>query len=204
MASWTLPIQQAYTPQSPELHWLRRHTHYVLDSARVALTGAVTLSFGIAVNLVLLAVALGATAWFLAWTYLASGTIELPKSEFSSLDDKGSGIGLDVGGHWWVLQHVHWVLLAGRRLPGRARLGPLPHGSASRTQDPAVWVHVVGHRRNLAIAALRSAASRGHHLVRLRRFQWLDVCEADLFTRDRASGALRDRDQSPRSVGRLR
>ncbi|MET1058957.1 MAG: hypothetical protein ABWX84_05140 [Nocardioides sp.] len=98
---WTLATRGAFTPQSPELQWLRRHTHYVLDSVRVAIQGALTLAFGIAVNLVLLAIAIGTTAWFLAWLYLASGSITLPTPDH--------GIEFDAGGDWPMLQWV-WVV----------------------------------------------------------------------------------------------
>ncbi len=142
--TWSLPAQSAFTPQSPELQWLRRHTHYVLDSMRVAFQGALSLAFGIAVNLVLLAVAIGATAWFLGWLYLASGTVTLPSAEFADLSDQGSSIQLDVGGDWWWLQHLWWWPVAGLGLflLERAwdRVRTIPHSWRERLRQVSTWL----------------------------------------------------------------
>ncbi len=66
----TLP---PFSESSPELQWLRRHSRYVLDSGRVAVDAALSLAFGVAVNLVLLFAVLGGTSWLLSWFFLASG-----------------------------------------------------------------------------------------------------------------------------------
>jgi hypothetical protein len=145
---WTLPTNRAFTQQSPELQWLRRHTHYVLDSVRVAIQGAFTLAFGIAVNLVLLAVALGATAWLLAWVYLASGTLTLPTYHVDKVTDTTSRIHVDAGGDWWLLQHVWWVPLAGvfLFLLERAwdRFHTVPHGARIRLRAWSTWLVLSG------------------------------------------------------------
>ena len=60
----------AFSPSSPELHWLRRNSRYLLDSTQSALQGLMSLLFGIAVNLVLVTAVVGAAAWLLGW-YLA-------------------------------------------------------------------------------------------------------------------------------------
>jgi hypothetical protein len=134
---WTSRIESTFTPASPELQWLRRHTHYVLDSVRVAIQAALTLAFGIAVNLVLLAVAIGATAWFLAWLYLASGTIVLP-------DPQASSIQFNPGGDWWVLQRVWWLPLAGVGLflvqLAWDRFHAVPHTWRTRLADASTWL----------------------------------------------------------------
>ncbi len=65
----------AFSPSSPELHWLRRNSRYLLDSAQSALQGLQSLLFGIAVNLVLVTAVLGTAAWFLGWYVLASGAL---------------------------------------------------------------------------------------------------------------------------------
>ncbi|CAI9400634.1 patatin-like phospholipase family protein [Nocardioides sp. T2.26MG-1] len=62
-----------YAPESPEHARLRQNTRYLFDSAPVALHATLSLLFGIAVNVILLAAILGATAWLLAWFLLASG-----------------------------------------------------------------------------------------------------------------------------------
>jgi hypothetical protein len=64
-----------FAPGSPELHWLRRHTRYVLDSARAATQAVLSLAYGIAVNLVLLTAAIGGTAWLLAALYGEAGRL---------------------------------------------------------------------------------------------------------------------------------
>lgn len=121
---WTLPVSTTFTQQSPEMQWLRRHTHYVLDSVRVAMQGVFTLAFGIAVNLVLLAVAIGATAWFLGWLYLASGTVTLPQdSNITNVNDPVSSIHVDVGGDWSLLQRTWWIPLIGLALFLAERFG---------------------------------------------------------------------------------
>ena len=51
-------------------------THAVrLNGVRVAIQGGLSLGFGLAVNLILVTVVLGGTAWLLAWLYLASGRL---------------------------------------------------------------------------------------------------------------------------------
>jgi hypothetical protein len=70
------PDDRAFSLDSPETQWLRRHTRYVLDSVGVAAQAALSLLFGIAVNLLLIAIALGGLAWLLGWFFLASGRLE--------------------------------------------------------------------------------------------------------------------------------
>jgi hypothetical protein len=65
----------AFAPTSPELSWLRRHTRYILDSAGTLVEAVLSLAFGIAVNVVLVAVGIGAVGWLLGWLFLASGRL---------------------------------------------------------------------------------------------------------------------------------
>ncbi len=66
----------AFALDSPELAWVRRHTRYLVDSLKVAAQGALSLAFGIGVNLLLVTAALGGAAWMLAWLLLASGRLQ--------------------------------------------------------------------------------------------------------------------------------
>lgn len=74
---WALKPEDmpAFSFGSPEVHWLRRHTKYLLDSIGTFTHAALSLAFGIAVNVLLVAVALGSMAWLLGWLFLASGRL---------------------------------------------------------------------------------------------------------------------------------
>lgn len=72
---WAELNPHAFAQESPELQWLRRNSRYLLDSGSSALQGLLSLLFGVAVNLVLLVAALGATAWLLGWYLVASGAL---------------------------------------------------------------------------------------------------------------------------------
>ena len=63
----------AFADSSPEEAWLRRNTRYLLESARVAALGGMSLLYGILVNLFLVAGVLVFAAWWLGWFYSASG-----------------------------------------------------------------------------------------------------------------------------------
>ena len=65
----------AFAASSPELHWLRRHTRYVLDSVGTLTEAVLSLAWGIAVNVLLLAVGIGALGWLLGWLFLSSGRL---------------------------------------------------------------------------------------------------------------------------------
>jgi hypothetical protein len=101
-----------YGLPSPETGWVRRHTRYVLGSVKVALQAVLSLAFGIAVNLLLLAALLGGLAWVLGWLFVASG--RLPHGSFgqdwSPVEDvwwlPAAGVGLFVARkvveRWWI------------------------------------------------------------------------------------------------------
>jgi hypothetical protein len=63
----------AFAPNSPEQRWLRRNSRALLDSTNVALLAVLSLLYGIAINIVLIAAALAASAAYLAWYLVASG-----------------------------------------------------------------------------------------------------------------------------------
>ena len=73
---WPSLNPEPFASDSPETQWVRRHTRYVMNSVRVAVSGGLSLAFGIAVNVMLIAAVLGGTAWILGWLMLASGRLD--------------------------------------------------------------------------------------------------------------------------------
>lgn len=63
----------AFADSSPEEAWLRRNTRFLLESARVAALGGMSLLYGIAVNLFLVTGVMVFAAWWLGWFFAASG-----------------------------------------------------------------------------------------------------------------------------------
>ena len=63
----------AFADSSPEEAWLRRNTRFLLESARVAALGGMSLLYGIAVNLFLVTGVMVFVAWWLGWFFAASG-----------------------------------------------------------------------------------------------------------------------------------
>jgi len=96
------PSKPPFALSSPEMGWVRQHTHYVLNGIRIAVQGGLSLMFGIAVNLLLIAALLGGTAWLLSWLLLASGLLK---------PWEGTTLASDLGGDWWWLGWV-WVVPA--------------------------------------------------------------------------------------------
>jgi len=108
--------QPAFGLGSPETRWVRRHTRYVLNSLGVATDAVLSLLFGIAVNLLLVATALWGSAVVLAWLYLASGRLHAwPSLTGVSNQDRteliAAGMGGEVSGPWECLNWV-WVVPA--------------------------------------------------------------------------------------------
>jgi hypothetical protein len=101
----------AYSSGSPETRWLRRHTKYLLDSVASFTHAALSLAFGIAVNLLLVAVAIGGAAWLLGWLFLASGRLQPWRD-----DQPLNGIGGVWPTHWawetsmWTAASFVWVV----------------------------------------------------------------------------------------------
>jgi excisionase family DNA binding protein len=109
--SWDLkpPGMQPFALGSPEIQWLRRHTRYVLDSLGALTQGALSLAFGIAVNLLLVVVAIGSAAWLLAWLFLASGRMHVWDGQ-----NPDAGIGGAWATQWaWVPAAVYAVPILG-------------------------------------------------------------------------------------------
>lgn len=103
--TWADPDPPVFSPNSPELRWLRRNSRYLFNSARVATLGVLSLCFGIAVNLVLLAAILGGAAWWLGWMLPTSGGI----SGWENADASGGSY----TGDWTWVGNVWWLPLSG-------------------------------------------------------------------------------------------
>ena len=56
---WSAPEPPPFAPTSPEFRWLRRHTRFLFDSARLATLAGLSILCGIAVNLFWCALVLG-------------------------------------------------------------------------------------------------------------------------------------------------
>jgi hypothetical protein len=102
-APWPTLKTLPFAPESPEHARLRQNTRYLFDSAPVAVHAGLSLLFGIAVNLVMVAAVLGATAWLLAWALLASGGL----TGWGRYDSTGAAYGAQ--GAWWF---VPWIAVA--------------------------------------------------------------------------------------------
>lgn len=89
-----------YAPGTAEEAWLRRHTRYLFDSPAAGVFAALSLLYGLAVNLLFITAILGGTAWLASWFFLASGALRNW--------DKSESVALEFGEGWgWV----HWVWL---------------------------------------------------------------------------------------------
>lgn len=155
---WTLLGQEPppFGPTSPETQWLRRHTRYVLDTVRVAVQGALSLGFGIAVNLLLVTVAIGGLAWVIAWTMLASGRA-VPWSSrpdgasrewwWTRIERAGSGDWVWLDQLWWVPALGVGVFLLERLLD---RYWTLPRRARQWFHTISSWLVLGG----LALAAV--------------------------------------------------
>ena len=87
-----------------------------MDSSLAATQGALSLLFGVAVNLILITIALGALAWGAAWVFLASGRLRSDVLTTSShpryAGDPMAGVpvGGDFSSEWVPLSYV-WAFL---------------------------------------------------------------------------------------------
>ncbi len=132
---------------TPEMSWVRRHTRYVMDSLRAAAEGALSLAFGIGVNLLLVAAAIGTTAWVLAWLLLASGRIQpWPPGDHQQLGAPRElpGIGGAFAPGWEPVAHVWWLPAAGLAcfglLKAWERLLPVPPKAADYLSQGSTWL----------------------------------------------------------------
>lgn len=105
-------VPPAFAPGTPEVQWLRRSSRYLLDSAGALVQAVLSLAYGIAVNLLLIIVAIGSAAWLLAWLFLASGRLHLWQISDETPVDKElreALIAKGIGGSWGTWWPVGWV-----------------------------------------------------------------------------------------------
>ena len=98
-----------FSQSSPEQHWLRRHTRYLLKSTDVVVQGVLSVLFGMAVNLVLLAASVLAIAWLLGWYLNASGAL----TGWDTADAQPLGF----SGRPWSLVGYVWLVPVAAVLP---------------------------------------------------------------------------------------
>ena len=67
--------QSPYAPGSPELARLRRQTRYLLQGSRAKFRAALSLLYGVSVNLLLIGITLRAVAWVLGWFLADQGVL---------------------------------------------------------------------------------------------------------------------------------
>ena len=110
--------QEPFLDNGPEVQWLRRKSQYLMDSSVAASQGALSLLFGVAVNLILITIALGALAWGAAWVFLTSGRLRADVITTSShpryAGDPTAGVPLggDFSSGWVPLSYVWMIPLA--------------------------------------------------------------------------------------------
>ncbi|WP_328524387.1 hypothetical protein [Kribbella sp. NBC_00359] len=89
-----------FSPGSPELARLRRQTRYLLSGGRAMFRAALSVLFGLVVNLLLIGIMLRAIAWVLGW-FLADQQVILPGYSEIRVDwrpnDSWFFVGLSVG-----------------------------------------------------------------------------------------------------------
>ncbi len=136
---WAAPEPPPFSPASPEFRWLRRHTRFLFDSARLATLAGLTIVCGIAVNLFWLALVLGGLAAWLGWLFNASGAVR----DWTAND----AVAGDFGPGWEWLSWSWLVLVAGlalfvaERVVNRIRFKPLGVREGIRTLSViTVWV----------------------------------------------------------------
>ena len=203
-----------YAPDSPETQWLRRHTKYVLDSVSTLVHAVLSLTFGIAVNLLLVTVLIGSVAWLLAWLFLASGRLHPWDSHNFT-----AGMGAPWAHDWTWAPHV-WVIPAAgvalfvleKRLDRVVNLRP-KWRQALRAPIPSL-VNVGALLTALVLAvpwiieslSEYTATSSSVYAGFLHQIGFLptDVCNAVLATKKSACGVHAAADvsgQSPLTVG---
>lgn len=88
-----------YSPDSPELARLRRQTRYLLSGGRAMFRAALSVLFGLVVNLLLIGIVLRSIAWALGW-FLADQQVILRRDQDILVDwkpnDSWSFVGLSV------------------------------------------------------------------------------------------------------------
>lgn len=84
-----------FSPGSPELSRLRRQTRYLLQGGSAMFRAALSVIFGLVVNLLLIGIVLRAIAWVLGW-FLADQQVIMPG--FSEIH-----VDLRPNGSWWFV-----------------------------------------------------------------------------------------------------
>ncbi|NIK55957.1 hypothetical protein [Kribbella shirazensis] len=85
-----------FSPGSPELARLRRQTRYLLSGGRAMFRAALSVLFGLIVNLLLIGIVLRAVAWVLGW-FLADQKVITPDLQVDWLpNDSWSFVGMSV------------------------------------------------------------------------------------------------------------
>ncbi len=133
----------AYATGTPELQWLRRHTKYALDSTAAATRAGLSLAFGVAINLLLIAAAVGATTWVLSWVLLASNRVRVPtiRKEMTPSADWLVGARYDLGfAHDWNWLGWVWVI------PAAGAFLFVIEKAYTRYWKPRRWIAVVSER----------------------------------------------------------
>lgn len=114
VGDWNLQpdSMSAYAADSPELHYLRRNTRYVMDGVGTLIHAVLSLAWGIAVNVVLLLISIGAVGWLLGWLFLTSGRLNPGEGKLKSV---APGVfGGDWGPDWrWVPWLCASLVIAG-------------------------------------------------------------------------------------------
>ncbi|TCO41502.1 hypothetical protein EV646_11543 [Kribbella antiqua] len=85
-----------FSPGSPELARLRRQTRYLLQGGRAMFRAALSVLFGLVVNLLLIGIVLRAIAWVLGW-FLADQGVILPGDQDIQVDWRPNGSWFFVG-----------------------------------------------------------------------------------------------------------
>lgn len=120
------PIRpSAFALKSIEMRWLRRHTRYLFDSVRMATLAALSILFGMVVNLFWCALVLGSVAWWLGWLFNAAGGLR----GWATLD----AVGGQYEDGWAGLSRIWLVPVAGVAAFAIERVG-------SRLHTPSVAV----------------------------------------------------------------
>ena len=151
-----------FTDDSPEFNWLRRHSRFLFDSPRVATLAAMSILFGMAVNLFWCAVALGVLAWWLGWFYLASGGLILADGRWQG----GSYLGGEPS-RWNVLDRAWLLPLAGLGIFALERffrrLAPPPTKVSEWWRSIAVVTSWIGLAATLLFLGLPRLMALAHH-----------------------------------------
>ncbi len=98
-------VPNPYAPGTPELARLRRQTHYLLQGGQAKFRAALSVLYGLCVNLLLIGITLRAVAWVLGWFLFELGVVT-PEPGTRRLS-----VHWRPGGSWWFLG-LSTVLLA--------------------------------------------------------------------------------------------